>query len=175
VILAENRDPSASRQYGWAHRIHSSASRPEPNMQLTRAADYGVRVMIHLASADPSARASLTELADAADVSPAFLSKVLQRLVRSGLVASRRGKKGGFDLLDRGRAASLLEILQALDGVPELNLCLASGGCDRSSWCAAHSVWQEAQTRMRAVLSAATLEQLVVETRARKALLAADQ
>lgn len=142
-------------------------------MQVTRAADYGVRVMIHLASAGTRLRFSLTELADAVEVSPAFLSKILQRLVRSGLVASRRGKKGGFELLDRGRAASLLEILQALDGVPELNVCLLSGGCHRSAWCAVHPVWQEAQIRMREVLSSATLEQLVAETRARKALLAA--
>jgi Rrf2 family protein len=137
-------------------------------MQLTRAADYAVRVMIHLADADSRARSSLTELADAADVSPAFLSKVLQRLVRSGLIASRRGKKGGFEILERGRAASLLEILQALDGVPELNLCLVEGGCTRSPRCAAHPIWEEAQSRMREVLSRATLEQLVVETRAKK-------
>jgi Rrf2 family protein len=97
-------------------------------MQLTRAADYGVRVMVHLASTDPHVRESLTELADAADVSPAFLSKVLQRLVRSKLITSRRGKKGGFELLPAGRAASLFEILQALDGVPDLNVCLLSGG-----------------------------------------------
>lgn len=58
-------------------------------MQLTRAADYGVRVMMDLANAVPGSRSSLTDLADAVEVSPAFLSKVLQRLVRAGLVASR--------------------------------------------------------------------------------------
>jgi Rrf2 family protein len=136
-------------------------------MQLTRAADYAVRVMIQLANTD-AGRSSLGELADAAEVSPAFLSKVLQRLVRHGLVASYRGKKGGFELLDRGRSASLFEILQALDGVPELNVCLLSGGCHRSPMCAAHVVWEEAQARMREVLSAATLEKLVCETRARQ-------
>jgi Rrf2 family protein len=141
-------------------------------MQLTRAADYAVRVMIHLASDGQSGRSSLTELADAAEVSPAFLSKVLQRLVRSGLVASRRGKKGGFELLERGRSASLLDILKALDGVPELNVCLLAGGCHRSSWCAAHSVWEEAQLKMREILAAATLEGLVRETQARRAALA---
>jgi Rrf2 family protein len=138
-------------------------------MQLTRAADYAVRVMIHLADIDSRVRSSLSELADAAEVSPAFLSKVLQRLVHSGLVASRRGKKGGFELLDRGRAASLLEILQALDGVPELNVCLLSGGCHRSPMCAAHAVWEEAQAQMRRTLSGASLEMLVAETRARQA------
>jgi len=137
-------------------------------MQLTRAADYGVRVMIHLAGADPRARVSLTELSEAADVSPAFLSKVLQRLVRSGLVASRRGKKGGFELLARDRTVSLLEILQALDGVPELNVCLQPPGCHRSAWCGAHEVWDLAQARMRETLATATLDRLVADTRARR-------
>lgn len=137
-------------------------------MQLTRAADYAVRVMIYLADANSTVRSSLTELANASEVSPAFLSKVLQRLVRSGMIASRRGKKGGFELLERGRTATLLEILQALDGVPELNLCLAAHGCTRSPRCAAHPIWEEAQTRMREVLSAATLQQLVTETRVKQ-------
>jgi Rrf2 family protein len=143
-------------------------------MQLTRAADYAVRVMIHMANTG-ARRSSLGGLAEAADVSPAFLSKVLQRLVRSGLVASYRGKKGGFELLDRGRTASLFEILQALDGVPELNICLLDGGCNRSATCAAHSVWEEAQSRLREILSAATLEKLVCETRAKQAAQKAEQ
>jgi Rrf2 family protein len=137
-------------------------------MQLTRAADYGVRVMIQLANGIPGVRSSLTDLAGAAEVSPAFLSKVLQRLVRAGLVASRRGKRGGFELLERGRQASLMEILGALDGVPELNVCLLDGGCHRKTWCAAHVVWVEAQEKMREVLTGATLERLARESRERQ-------
>ena len=140
-------------------------------MQLTRAADYGVRAMIHLANTSPGVRASLTDLADAAEVSPAFLSKVLQRLVKAGLVASRRGKRGGFELRDRARAASLMEILSALDGVPALNQCLNGHGCSRSSWCAAHTVWLEAQERMRDVLLGSTLDGLARESQERRTAL----
>lgn len=140
-------------------------------MQLTRAADYGVRAMIHLANSSPGMRSSLTELADAAEVSPAFLSKVLQRLVKSGLVASRRGKHGGFELREHARAVSLMEILAALDGVPALNQCLAEDGCQRSSWCAAHTVWLEAQERMRDVLIHATLDRLARDSHDRRAAL----
>jgi Rrf2 family protein len=142
-------------------------------MQLTRAADYGVRVMIQLASAGVDARVSLSALADAAEVSPAFLSKILQRLVHAKLIVSQRGKKGGFELLERGRAASLLDILEAIDGVPGLNLCLLPGGCDRSEWCGAHPVWKTAQSRLLETLAAATLGQLVAETRARQSALPA--
>lgn len=140
-------------------------------MQLTRAADYGVRVMMDLATASPGTRSSLTDLAESVEVSPAFLSKVLQRLVRAGLVASRRGKRGGFELVERGREASLMDILAALDGVPSLNVCLLNGGCHRSTYCAAHSVWVQAQAQMFDVLNAATLQQLARDTRERKAAL----
>jgi Rrf2 family protein len=137
-------------------------------MQLTRAADYGVRALIHLADVESHTRSSLTDLAEVAGVTPAFLSKVLQRLVQAGFVASKRGKRGGFELLPHARTATLLEILLALDGVPELNICLAPDGCHRSSWCAAHPVWQEAQDRMREVLASITLEQLAHQSRERR-------
>lgn len=127
--------------------------------------------MIQLANGIPGTRSSLTDLAGAAEVSPAFLSKVLQRLVRAGLVTSRRGKRGGFELLDRGRQASLMDILAALDGVPELNACLLEGGCHRSNWCAAHGVWVEAQEKMREVLVAATLQRLARDSREQQQLL----
>ena len=66
-------------------------------------------------------------------------------------------------------ANTRLEILLALDGVPELNICLGPDGCPRSVWCAAHPVWQEAQDRMRQVLSSMTLDQLAAQSRERRA------
>jgi Rrf2 family protein len=137
-------------------------------MQLTRAADYGVRVMMHLVTETSGTRASLTDLASVADVSPAFLSKVLQRLVRAGLLTSRRGKRGGFELPERGRGASLYDVLEALDGLPALNVCLLDGGCHRSTWCAAHSVWIEAQNQMRETLRRTSVQSLGWESRTRR-------
>ena len=102
---------------------------------VTRAADYAIRAMVHLASFADGKRASLDELATGIDVPPAFLSKVLQRLVKAGLLTSRRGKRGGFELSRDVASVSLLEILRALDSVPVLNACLAPTGCGRSATC----------------------------------------
>ena len=138
-------------------------------MQLTRAADYGVRVMMHLVCQASGTRASLTDLAEAADVSPAFLSKVLQRLVRAGLLASRRGKRGGFEMLEKGRQASLYDILEALDGLPALNVCLLdSGSCHRSPWCAAHPVWMAAQQRLLETLRETPIEGLAWDSHTKR-------
>ena len=130
-------------------------------MQLTRAADYAVRVMVHLAGLPPGTRTSRGDLASAADCPEQFLSKVLQSLTRAGLVVSHRGNTGGFELPVLRRDASLLEVVEAIEGPLRLNLCLTSSdGCTRQSWCPVHPVWAEAQAAMAFVLRRTTIAAL---------------
>jgi len=130
-------------------------------MQLTRAADYAVRVMIHLAGLPQGKRTRRTELADAAECPEQFLSKVLQGLTRAGLIVSHRGNTGGFELPDTHRSASLLEVVEAIEGPVRLNLCLHSDhACPRQEWCPAHPVWAEAQEAMAKVLEVACIDEL---------------
>ncbi|HEX3891528.1 MAG TPA: Rrf2 family transcriptional regulator [Terracidiphilus sp.] len=131
------------------------------SMQLTRAADYGVRVMVELASLPPDVRVLLPALAESTAAPESFLSKVLQALARAGLIASRRGKTGGFVLLPRGRAASVRDVVEAIDGPICLNVCLAEGtGCDRAKECPAHPVWFRAQRAMVEVLQRASIKEM---------------
>ncbi len=137
-------------------------------MQLTRAADYAVRVMIHLAGLPPGTRASRGELAREAECPEQFLSKVLQSLTRAGLVISHRGNTGGFELLEAHRGTSLLDVVQAIEGPVRLNLCLTSDhACGRQESCPAHGVWVEAQEAMLSVLQSASIGHLAKEVAAR--------
>jgi Rrf2 family protein len=130
-------------------------------MQLTRAADYAVRVMIHLAGLPPGARVSRSELSVAAECPEQFLCKVLQNLTRAGFVVSRRGNTGGFELEELHRSASVLEVVEAIEGPIRLNICLTSDhACTRQGWCPAHGVWAGAQAAMLQVLQEATISTL---------------
>ncbi|MDR3773544.1 MAG: Rrf2 family transcriptional regulator [Terracidiphilus sp.] len=130
-------------------------------MQLTRASDYAVRVMIHLATLPEGERALLPTLALATGAPGSFLSKILQNLSRAGLIASYRGQLGGFEILPRGRQASVREVIEAIDGPISLNLCLQHGkSCSRKSWCPAHLVWVQAQAAMLQVLDQAIVADL---------------
>ena len=141
---------------------------------LTRAADYAVRVMVHLAALPAGTRLQRTALAEAGDVPESFMSKVLQGLVRARLVASRPGVNGGFELTSSPEKVTLLDVVEAIDGPIELNVCVAaSQGCGRQSWCAAHLVWMEAQQAMTGVLKSATIVRLAQQSTQRKAALAA--
>lgn len=130
-------------------------------MQLTRAADYAVRVMVHLAGLPPGSRVSRGDLSIAADCPEQFLAKVLQSLTRAGLVISHRGNTGGFELDALHRSASVLEVVEAIEGPIRLNLCLSGERvCNRQEWCPAHQVWAEAQGAMLEVLRKATIDVL---------------
>jgi Rrf2 family protein len=127
---------------------------------VTRAADYALRATLTLAGLPPGARMCLSELADDCDVPPAYLYKVLQSLTRNGMLAAHRGITGGYELTSRARESNVLDVVEAVDGLPLLNTCVLSGGCHRAPACAAHPVWHQAQERMREVLAAARIVDL---------------
>ena len=131
------------------------------SMQLTRGADYAVRVMVYLAALPRDGRVSLLALAGATGAPESFLSKVLQALTHAKLISSRRGQAGGFEISLRGRQASMLEVIEAIDGPMRLNVCLTAGkACSRKAWCPAHPVWVKAQQGIVDVLSAALIADL---------------
>ena len=130
-------------------------------MQLTRAADYAVRVMIHLAKTPRDTRMSLPVLAGATGAPESFLSKVLQSLTRARLITSQRGPAGGFQMSAPGRQASMREVIEAIDGPMNLNVCLGNNqGCPRRLWCPAHPVWVKAQEAVIDVLNEARITDL---------------
>lgn len=132
-------------------------------MQLTRAADYAVRVMVHMAGMPASSTVRLRTLALAVSVPESFLAKVLQTLVRAGLVISRRGPDGGFELVPSSMQASILDIVEAIDGPVQLNACLGEEGCcEHKEWCPVQSIWAEAQIAMLTVLSRDTVGELAL-------------
>ena len=133
-------------------------------MEITRASDYAVRVMIHLAGLPPNSTMQRSHLSEATDVKEQFLSKVLQRLVRAGLVRSQRGSGGGFGLAVPAGSVSLLEVVQAMEGPIRLNQCLQEKpSCQRKSWCPAHRVWAQAQQALESVLGSASIAKLAAE------------
>jgi Rrf2 family protein len=133
-------------------------------MQVTRASDYAVRVMIQLASLPAGERQSLSELARATGVPESFLAKILRSLSRAGLIVSHRGKSGGFELLAPGQQSSMRDIIEAIDGPVLLNVCLQPGeSCDQKQHCLPHRAWQKAQQAMLAVLETTMIADLAAQ------------
>jgi len=131
------------------------------SMQLTRAADYAVRVMIYLAMLAPGERASLPSVVEATGAPESFLSKVLQGLTRAHMITSRRGPAGGFEISAMGRLTSMRDVVEAIDGPISLNVCVSQKrSCPRKDWCPAHPVWAKAQESLITVLTTAKIADL---------------
>ena len=130
-------------------------------MQITRASDYAVRVVVHLAGLPPGVNVRRPDIAKATNVAGSFLSKVLQQLAQAGIVSSQRGTGGGFQLAVPSEAISLLDVVEAMEGPLRLNTCLEAGpSCERKAWCPAHEVWFEAQLALKHVLRNALVAKL---------------
>lgn len=104
----------------------------------------------------------LKALADAADAPEKFLAKLLQNLTRAKLVVSRRGPNGGFELAPAARDATMMQVIEAIEGPFALNVCLSEKGCERQEWCPAHAVWAQAQDALLNVLRRHTIHELAV-------------
>lgn len=108
---------------------------------------------------------SLTRITASTGVSSTHLAKVLQRLVKAGLLLSTRGPKGGFEAARPLEAISLLEIYEAIEGPMEVRSCLfACGSCpfgfDR---CLFGNLLDETNRTFRDYLAATTLDRLTRE------------
>jgi len=85
-------------------------------MIFSRPCEYAIRALTHMA-ASPAEITSALEIAEAEGVPLPVLSKVLQELVRKGLLESRRGPGGGFQLSRRPELITLRDIVAAIDGL----------------------------------------------------------
>ena len=143
-------------------------------MHVTKMADYGVRIMIELASRTPGTRSTAADLSQATGASSAFAGKILQRLVGARLLVSRAGRDGGFELERAPAEISMLDIVTALEGPLCMNDCLPGGpGCARKAWCPGHDVWTNAQAALAGVLARERLDRLAATAAFNKARLSA--
>jgi Rrf2 family protein len=82
-------------------------------------------------------------------------------LADRGLVRSARGAHGGYQLARSPREISFLEVIEAVEGPVQLNVCLDhKDRCDVSASCTMYHVWKAGQDRMLEVYRRTTLAEL---------------
>lgn len=130
-------------------------------MVITRATEHAIRTVIFLAKQPRGEIVLKKDICRTQDVTPAFLTKILQPLIKAGIVSSQRGVGGGFLLARDPQEITLLDLLEAEEGPLKLNHCLAEESrCERDTDCAAHQVWNEAQLEMARVLEKYSIAEL---------------
>jgi Rrf2 family nitric oxide-sensitive transcriptional repressor len=129
-------------------------------MKLTRASDYAIRLLTHLASAENDAKSG--EIAKALDIPFNHLAKLVQVLSRRGYIITRKGKGGGIRLSADPRKINVAETIEAVEGPIVISDCLLHRACCRfSAKCRARKCLGALRARMLEVLAATTIHDLV--------------
>lgn len=133
-------------------------------MIITRATEYSITAVLYLAARHPAPVTSRREICEAESIPTAFLTKILQPLIRNGIVRSKRGVTGGFSLARDPEKTSLWEVLQAVEEPMALNVCLiGENECGRASLCPVHDMWVESRGKMAEIFSRKSIAQIARE------------
>lgn len=129
-------------------------------LSLTKQGQYGVRVLIHLATMPAGTRRTAQELAYECGIPAGNVPTVVNRLSRGGFLACTPGRNGGCSLARPATEISLLDIVGCLEGSLDISHCLLDGRrcTDKSSECALHFAWVEGRQAAVDSLSATTLD-----------------
>jgi Rrf2 family protein len=85
--------------------------------------EYALRAVTYLASQAPEAR-TIDQIAEVTRVKgAAYLAKVVQELVRRGILHSQRGVKGGITLARKPEELTILEVVNAIDPIQRISHC----------------------------------------------------
>jgi len=120
---------------------------------ISERTNLAVHAMGKLAQADTGTSMPVSELARGLPVSESHLAKVMQTLVKAGLVASSRGAKGGFTLVRDPRKVTLLEVLETMEGRINEDTCLFGQPICREGTCIMSKLVGEVTGLVRSQLS----------------------
>lgn len=96
-------------------------------MKYSKATNYALHTMLFLAMETPNKPVGVQQLAEMQNVSPTYLSKILTKLVKEGMINSISGANGGYTLSKNWEDISFLDIIHAIEGKSSLfDCCLYS-------------------------------------------------
>lgn len=132
---------------------------------LSKTAEYALRAVTCLAEREPTGGnpSSADTLAEITKVPRRYLNRVLQDLAASGLVASRCGARGGYDLARPTDEITILDVVNAVAPLQRIRAC-PLGLKTHTSLCPLHAELDKAYEATEAAFAGITMRQLLEST-----------
>ena len=134
---------------------------------LSQTAEYALRAVLQLTVTEQQekgkgSRVPVRDLAHGLGIPRNYLSKILNQLVRAGVLASSRGKHGGFQLARPAHDITLLDVITPFDRPDQRKLCLlGQSTCNDETPCAAHWRWRALGDQVADFFSVTTVAELL--------------
>lgn len=120
---------------------------------MTRRAELAVQAVALLSV--EGARLKAPQLAEPLGSTPGFVAQIIGPLVKAGLVQSTPGPTGGYSLAPDAEQASVLDVIEAIDGPTETGRCVSRDvACGAATKCALHDAWTSARATLISALAA---------------------
>jgi Rrf2 family protein len=120
--------------------------------------------MLHLAAGREPGPSLVRDVAKDLDVPFPFLAKIMQQLAKQGLVNSQKGRGGGVQLARAAQDITLLEVVEAIDGLELTRRCLLGlPDCSDDDPCQLYGQWGRIRGEIVTMLEDQTLAGLVEE------------
>ena len=132
-------------------------------MNITSKGRYALRVMLDLAQHREEGYISLKTIADRQGYSMKYLEMIVGSLKREGLVASTRGKEGGYRLVRDPEDYTIGEILRCIEDNLAPVACIKAGDicCEHAGECMTVPMWKELDDITNAYLDGVSLQDLL--------------
>ncbi|HZM23149.1 MAG TPA: Rrf2 family transcriptional regulator [Anaerolineales bacterium] len=131
-------------------------------MQITRQADYATRAILYLARNRNGQRVATNQVAKEQKIPSSFLAKIISQLSIAGLLHTSRGARGGITLARDPEQITLLQVIEAIDGPIQLNVCVECEGlCSFEDKCPIQTVWRDTQKELISKLRNTNFAQLI--------------
>src|SRR3954466_816570 len=133
-------------------------------LRLSKKADYALIAMKHLALRSDRGSSSAREIAELYSIPIELMAKVLQRLVRGGLLLSHQGTRGGYQLARRPAQISVADVIQAIEGPVTVTACSTDEGqCEQFSKCNVRDPLFKVRDRILSALGECTIAELAAD------------
>jgi Rrf2 family protein len=135
-------------------------------LRLSKKADYALIAMKHLARKQDAASTSAREIAEQYDIPIELMAKVLQRLVRTGMLRSHQGTRGGYTLSRPSGTISVADVIQAIDGPFTVTACSteSDAGCEQYGKCNIRDPLWRIKERIVSALGTVSLAEMANDT-----------
>jgi len=129
--------------------------------RISRRLDYGLQLMIALASNTENKSQATAILAEKLQIPLPFLHQIGRSLIQGRLIKATPGPHGGLRLNVPAEEITLLQIVETLEGPVCITPCLDGENCQRQETCASNAVWSNLQTRLIDHLQSIRLDSLL--------------
>ncbi len=134
---------------------------------LSNTSKYALRAVIYLALyASTEKKIGIRDIAEALNIPPPFLGKILQNLAKHQILHSTKGPHGGFCLKKQAIDISLMEIVEIIDGSDMFDLCvIRTTRCNYDAPCSLHDKIAPLRSEMKSLFLTESVADLVAEFR----------